>query len=165
MSRHRLFGLAVTLPLLVLVACNPFRRESAVQMSASDAALNTRWHANLVSPSALAGVVQMSGSASMAPDATGEGTLVTVNLANAAPGGLHPWELRRGQCGTTRDGGSLGAMDAYEPLEVDSDGRATATATLETAMPQSGQYYVVVHASKANATTVVACGNLAPPAR
>lgn len=165
MSHHRFFGLALTIPLLVLVACNPFRRESAVQMSASDTELNTRWHANLVSPSALAGVVQMSGSASMAPNPTGSGTVVTINLANAAPGGLHPWELRRGECGSTSDGRSFGASDAYQPLEVDSDGRATETATLETAMPQSGQYYVVVYASKANATTVVACGNLAPPVR
>lgn len=165
MSRHTLFGLAVTVPLLVLVACNPFRRESAVQMSASDATLNTRWHANLVSPSALAGVVQMSGSASMAPDANGPGTVVTLDLANAAPGGLHPWEMRRGECGTTPDGGSFGTADSYQALEVDSDGRATSTTTVETAMPRSGQYYVVVHASKANANTVVACGNLAAPTR
>lgn len=165
MSRHRLFGLAVTVPLLVLVACNPFRRESAVQMSASDATLNTRWHANLASPSSLAGVVQMSGSASMAPNPTGEGTVVRLDLANAAPGGLHPWEMRRGECGTTSDRGSFGDGDSYQALEVGSDGRATATTTVSSSTPRSGQYYVVVHASKANAKTVVACGNLAPPTR
>lgn len=159
-------SLAVTVPLLVLVACNPFRRESAVQVSASDAALNTRWHANLASPSALAGIVQMNGSASMAPNADGPGTVVTLDLANASPGGLHPWAMRRGECGTTPDGGSFGDGDLYQPLEVGSDGRATATTTVPTVTPRSGrQYYVVVHASEANATTVVACGNLAPPTR
>lgn len=166
MYAHSLIrSLAVTVPLLVLVACNPFRRESAVQVSASDGTLNTRWHANLASPSALAGVVQMNGSASMAPNATGPGTVITLDLANAAPGGLHPWETRAGQCGTTRDGSSFGAGDLYQPLEVGSDGRATATVTVPTLTPQSGRYYVVVHASEANARTVVACGNLAPPTR
>jgi hypothetical protein len=156
-------SLAVTVPLLALVACNPFRRETAVQVSASDAALNTRWHANLASPSELAGVVQMNGSASMAPNATGPGTVVTLDLANAAPGGLHPWEARLGQCGTPRDGGPFGAASLYEPLKVGSDGRATATTTVPLTTPQSGQYYVVVYASEANLKTVVACGNLAPP--
>ena len=158
-------SLAVAVPLLVLVACNPFRREGAVQMSADDAALNTRWHANVASPSALAGVVQMNGAASMAPSATGPGTVVTLDLANAAPGGLHPWEMRLGQCGTTPDGGPFGAGSLYDALEVGSDGLATATTTLPMATPQSGRYYVVVHASQANANTVVACGNLAPPTR
>jgi hypothetical protein len=167
MYAHRLVrSLAVTVPLLVLVACNPFRRESAVQMSADDPALNTRWHANLASPSALAGVVQMNGSASMAPNTTGPGTVVTLALANAAPGGVHPWEMRRGQCGTMPDGGSFGTADSYQPLEVGSDGRATASTTIPTETPQAGRrYYVVVHASKLNAMTVVACGNLAPPTR
>jgi hypothetical protein len=166
MYAHPLFrSLAVTVPLLALVACNPFRRESAVEVSANDAALNTRWHANLASPSELAGVVQMNGSASMAPSATGPGTVVTLDLANAAPGGLHPWEMRLGQCGTAPDGGSFGAGSLYEPLEVGSDGRATATTTVPMSTPQSGRYYVVVHASQANARTVVACGNLAPPTR
>lgn len=158
-------SLAFTVPLLVLVACNPFRREGAVQVSASDAALNTRWHGNLASPSALAGVVQMNGSASMAPNASGPGTVVTIDLANAAPGGLHPWEMRMGECGSTRDGGSFGGGSLYEPLEVESDGQATATTTVPIETPESGRYFVVVRASQANANTVVACGNLAPPTR
>jgi hypothetical protein len=166
MSTHPLIrNLAVTIPLLALVACNPFRRESAVQVSTSDATLNTRWHATLASPSSLAGVVQMSGSASMAPSANGTRTVVTIDLANAAPGGLHPWSMRLGQCGTTPDGGSFGAGSLYEALEVGSDGHATASTTVPLTPPQSGRFYVVVHASQANASTVVACGNLAPPTR
>jgi hypothetical protein len=164
-ARPLVRSLALTVPLLALVACNPFRREAAVEMSASDAALNTRWHANLASPSELAGVVQMNGSASMAPSPTGPGTIVTIDLANAAPGGLHPWGVRLGQCGIKPEGDSFGSASLYEPLEVESDGRATATTTVPIATPQSGRYYVVVHASQANAMTVVACGNLAPPTR
>ncbi len=29
--------------------------------------------------------------------------------------------------------------------------------------PSSGDYFAVIYASQANASTVVACGNLAPP--
>jgi hypothetical protein len=32
-------------------------------------------------------------------------------------------------------------------------------------MPVDGRYYVSVAASVANPTTIVACGNLAPPSR
>jgi hypothetical protein len=50
-------------------------------------------------------------------------------------------------------------------LTVDSDGHATGEATIPTQTPRSGDYFVVVHASRSNASTIVACGNLAPPTR
>jgi hypothetical protein len=165
MNARPLVRLAVTVPLLALVACNPFRREAAVEMSTTDTALNARWHANLASPSELAGVVQMNGSASMAPSSSGPGTVVTVDLANAAPGGVHPWEVRMGECGIRPDGSSFGSASLYEPLEVESNGRATASTTVPITTPEAGRYYVVVHASQANAMMVVACGTFAPPTR
>jgi hypothetical protein len=156
----------LTVPLLVLTvsACNPFRQEPAVQVSASDPALNTRWHANLASPGSLAGAVQMSGSASMAPGENGS-TTITINLANASPGGLHPWAAHWGQCGSGFGGGVLGTNEAYRPLTVGSDGQATATVTVPLETPRTGRYFVVVRASAANYDTIVACGNLAPPTR
>lgn len=163
MSRSRLF--TVTLAVLVTTACNPFHRGQAVEMTTADATLNTRWHANIASPAALAGAVQMSGSASMAPDADGTQTVVTVDLANASPGGIHPWELHRGQCGSGGDYGIFGPSDAYKNMEVDSDGHAAGEATISVQTPRSGDYFVVVHASEANRGTIVACGNLAPPTR
>jgi hypothetical protein len=164
MSTTRFLG--VGLSLIGLAACNPFRQQAAVELSTGDASLNSRWHANLASPATLAGVVQMSGSASMAP-APGGGTIVTLDLANASPGGKHPWEARLGQCGTQTqmDGGVFGMRDAYEPLEVGSNGQATGTATVQVETPEAGRYFVVVHASDANSSTVVACGNLAAPTR
>ena len=163
MSAYRFAS--VTLCLLATTACNPFHRSQAVQVSAEDATLNTAWHANLASPASLAGVVQMSGSASMAPDANGGRTIVTIDLANASPGGLHPWEAHRGQCGAGMDHGVFGPSDAYKAIEVGSDGRASETATVRLQTPSAGGHFVVVYASQANSRMVVACGNLAAPTR
>ena len=154
--------LAVGLSVLGLAAC---AQQQAVELSTGDASLNSRWHANLASPANLAGVVQMSGSASMTPAPGGGSTIVTLDLANASPGGLHPWEARVGECGTEYDGGVFGVRDAYKTLEVGSDGQATGTATVPVQTPETGRYFVVVHASDENSRTVVACGNLAAPTR
>jgi hypothetical protein len=163
MSIHRNF--AIALSVVAATACNPFHHDQAVRVSTEDATLNSRWHANLASPASLAGVVQMNGSASFAPDPTGASTRITIDLANASPGGRHPWEVHRGQCGPGTDYGVFGPGDAYKPLEVDSDGQANGSATIALQTPRTGDFFVVVHASAANAAVVVACGNLAPPTR
>lgn len=157
----------LTIPLLLVPAagCNPFHRNPPVQVIDSDAALNTRWHANLASPASLAGAIQMNGSAAMAPGADASSTTITINLANASPGGVHPWAAHWGQCGAGTDGGRLGPAEAYAPLTVSSDGQATGTATVPLATPSTGRYFVVVRASGANPGMIVACGNLAPPTR
>jgi len=155
----------ITLALLTSSACGAFGGSDPVQVSTEDAALNTRWHANLASPASLAGAVQMRGSASMAPSPDGTGTSITVALANASPGGLHPWAVHRGQCGALLDDGVFGRNEAYQPLNVETDGLANGTATVPLQTPVQGRYFVVVHASVANPETVVACGNLASPTR
>ena len=150
---------------LALGACNPFRspikQEPVVQVTTNDANVNSRWHGTLASPSNLAGAVQMSGQISMSPGSNGGNTNVALLLANASPGGLHPWQLHRGQCGT--DDGVFGSADAYKTLKVDEYGRASGSATVPLVMPRDGQYFVSVGASVANAETIVACGNLASP--
>jgi hypothetical protein len=151
------------LVLLSSAACNPFNRGQAVRMSTQDSELNTRWHASLVSPASLAGAVQMSGSASMTPAPDSMHTVVALSLANAAPGGLHPWEARLGRCGMQTDYGVFGTSDEYGTMKIDSDGRAAASVTVARHTPVMGDYFVAVYASAAN-RMVVACGNLAPPA-
>jgi hypothetical protein len=145
---------------VTLVACNPFRHADPVQVNTKDETLNSRWHANLASPADLAGAVQMNGTASMAP-AGSQGTNVVLDLANATPGGEHPWALHRGQCGS--DQGLIGSAGAYPVAHVGHDGHATSSATLSIEAPTSGSYFVTVAASTANEAVVVACGNLAPP--
>jgi hypothetical protein len=160
MSTSRYLGAA--LAMLAVAACSPFSRQAAVEVSAIDPTLNTRWHANVVSPSTLAGAVQMSGTASMAPGPDGN-TIVTLDMANASPGGIHPWAVRVGQCGAATDGGAFGAKGVYQPLRIGSDGTVHATASVPLQINERNQYHVEVRASEANPDLVVACGNLAPP--
>src|SRR5687767_257457 len=105
----------------------------------------------------------MQGSAVMTPGSNGGNTKVSVDLSNASPGGVHPWQLRHGQCG--QDSGPFGMSDAYKSLTVSPEGRASSSVTVPLVMPTEGRFYVSVSASAANPETIVACGNLAPPSR
>lgn len=156
----------ITVPVLLLAsaACGAFGG-GAVELGTVGAAAGSQWNATLSSPTAMAGVVQMTGTVSMAPSPDSASTIITISLANASPGGIHPWEVRSGECGAARTATTFGTGDAYEPLEVDSNGRANSTVTIDSRIPTSGRYSAVVHASAANNRTIVACGNLAAPTR
>jgi hypothetical protein len=159
MHTQRVFLLAAAA--FALTSCNPFRHETAVEVSTKDENLNSRWHANLATPAELAGAVQMNGSASMAPATRTGNTTVVLDIANATPGGLHPWQLHRGQCGA--DEGVFGNADLYQAAKVGSDGHAKSLANVPLSTPTRGSYFVIVRASAANNAMTVACGNLAPP--
>lgn len=159
------FRIAFPVLLLATAACGAFGGSSAVELGNTGAAAGSQWNATLASPAAMAGVVQMTGTVTMAPTADGSNTLVTINLANASPGGVHPWEVRSGECGSASSSTTFGSRDAYEPLEVDDDGRASQTVTIDERIPSTGRYSAVIHASEANRRTIVACGNLAEPTR
>ena len=165
MSRSKLVVLAGVV--LAASACNPFRspfkQDPVVSVSDGDVHANARWSGTLASPASLVGAVQMKGTATMTPGSNGQNTSVNVNLSNASPGGIHPWQLRHGRCGA--DDGVLGRAEEYKALKVDDAGRAEGSITLPFAMPTAGAYYVSVAASSANPETIVACGNLAPPSR
>jgi hypothetical protein len=155
-------ALAVIVSLSALAACNPFHKAPVSEVR-RDANVNSRWRASLVSPAALAGAVQMKGAASMQPARSGQATLVSVSLSNATPGGVHPWQLRRGHCGA--DEGAFNSAVTYQPLKIGDDGRGESGITVAEITPETGDFFVTVAASAANPETVVACGNLAPPSR
>jgi len=155
MRAYRL--LVVGLP--ALAACNPFHQSTRVN---SDINYNQRWHGTLTSPAYLAGAVQITGTASMAPGTDGRKTSITVNVTNATPGGLHPWEVHLGQCGA--DQGIFGPVEEYRPIKISNDGKGEATVVVPIPTPTYGNYFVLLHASSMNRETIVACGNLAPPA-
>lgn len=149
---------ALGFSVLALLACGGHR---AVEINPSEQ-VATRWNATLATPAALAGATQVRGTAWMGANRTDSAqTEASVSIANAAPGGVHPWHVHIGRCGA--DQGILGAPQAYEPLRVDDEGRAQARAELAMPAPISGQYFVNVHASAENMKTIIACGNLAPP--
>jgi len=136
----------------------------AVEINPSAQPIGPRWNGTLSTPASLAGALQIGGRSWMGADEKNAGeTQAHVEIANAAPGGVHPWHIHRGRCGA--DQGIVGPTDSYKPLKVDNGGRATAKASLPLPLPRTGEHYVDVHASAANMGTAVACGNLAPPAR
>ena len=146
---------------LSLAACNPFHSDPVTEVT-RDVHMNTRWNASLATPTALVGAVQMKGSATMQPGSNSANTDFSLRLDNATPGGRHPWQVHRGQCGM--DDGIVGFASSYGTVKIDDEGRGAAAATLPMVTPTTGNYFVTVSASAANAETVVACGNLAPPA-
>jgi len=136
----------------------------AVQINPDTQSLGTRWNGTLSSPPELAGVSAIRGQAWMGADEKNPNqTKAHVEISNAVPKGVHPWHVHRGQCGS--DQGIFGPADAYDPLKVEGDGRAQSTASLPVPLPKTGAFSVNVHASANNMRTIVACGNLAPPAR
>jgi len=136
----------------------------AVEIDQNAQPVSGRWNATLSTPAGLAGALQVTGLGwmGMREKDTAE-TEARVTIANASPGGRHPWHVHRGQCGS--DQGILGPADAYPILKVGGGGKAEAEARLPMPLPRQGQYFVNVHASPANMGTIVACGNLAPPAQ
>ena len=159
MKAHAAFSLA--LAAIALASCGGHQ---SVEINPDTQPVASRWNGVLATPAELTGIVQVRGQAWMGPDPKNlDKTQASVSISNAVPGGQHPWHVHRGQCGT--DQGILGPADAYPPLKVEKDGRASATATLPIAFPKTGDFFVNVHASSKNMSTIVACGNLAPPAR
>jgi hypothetical protein len=153
--------IAMLTALAVLSACNPFANKQKVgQIDPKHAQSNTEWNGTLSTPAGMSGAVDMRGTASLAGNGPGA-SLATVAISNAAPKGVHPWEVYRGQCGN--DGDLIGAFSAYPALIVNNDGTATASAKLRAELPVTGDFHVNVNASAANMTTVIACGNLAAP--
>ena len=152
---------AIILSALSLASCGG---RQPVEINPNSQSVAGRWNGTLSTPAQLAGALQISGQGWMgANEKNSDQTRAGADISNAAPGGLHPWHVHRGQCGS--DQGIFGPADAYKPLKVDGDGRASATADLQIPLPRTGSFFVNVHASSKNMSTIVACGNLAPPAR
>jgi hypothetical protein len=159
MKVHTVAGLVASG--LMLASCGGHQ---AVELTPNTEALASRWNGTLSTPPELAGIVSISGVAWMGADAKNpDRTQAHVDISNAVPGGVHPWHVHRGRCGS--DQGIFGPPDAYNPLKVEGNGKASSTASLSVAFPKTGDFFVNVHASSKNLHTIVACGNLAPPAR
>jgi hypothetical protein len=156
--------IAATAGLIVSAAALAACGRRSVEIDPNAQPVTARWNATLASPAQLAGALQLTGSGWMGHrEKNASQTHAHVAISNAAPGGQHPWHVHRGQCGD--DLGVLGPADAYSVLKVGGDGKASGDADLPLPLPTTGQYFINVHASAANMSTIVACGNLAPPAQ
>lgn len=102
------------------------------------------------------GFQAVSGTA-MATVGRGQ-TTITANLTGATPGSVHPWHVHFGTCGSGGD--IVGAAGAYPALQVGSDGRAKATATIDMELQPGQPYYLNVHRSAEDLKTIAACGDL-----
>jgi hypothetical protein len=159
MKAHAAVSLALSA--VALASCGGSK---SVEINPEVQPVASRWNGVLATPPELAGIVQVRGQAWMGPNPKDpDRAQAHVDISNAVPGGQHPWHVHRGQCGS--DKGILGPADAYPPLKVEGNGHASATATVPIAYPKTGEFFVNVHASSKNMSTIVACGNLAPPAR
>jgi hypothetical protein len=158
MHRHKVFSMAAIATVVATAACNPFHKTST-EIKPQDIPVGERWNATLATPSGLSGAVQVRGTGYLARDPNG--SKAVIHVSNATPGGVHPWSVRVGHCGTENP--VFGDPAAYPNLKVDKDGTAQNSATLSVPFPTSGEYSLEVRASPTNVGTVIACGNLAPP--
>ncbi|MGH7482325.1 MAG: hypothetical protein ACRELV_09230 [Longimicrobiales bacterium] len=85
-------------------------------------------------------------------------TGVSVAIAGADNGSQHPWHIHSGTCGS--GGPIIGDATRYPVLRVGSNGRASASASLNVELAAGQSYYVNVHESPTDLGTIVACGPL-----
>jgi hypothetical protein len=83
---------------------------------------------------------------------------VKISISGATPGASHPWHVHTGTCANS--GGIVGSANSYPVLTVDTDGKASATATIGTSLSEGTAYSVNVHRSAADMGTIIACGEL-----
>ncbi|AHG93707.1 hypothetical protein J421_6172 (plasmid) [Gemmatirosa kalamazoonensis] len=127
----------------------------------TEANVESRWHVAFV-PSGAARRAEMGGWASMRSGESRANTSILLNITNATPGAVHPWQLHHGRCDADR--GIYGPASAYEPIVVDADGRGAGQATVRMPLPAQGPFFVRIAASGAAPDSIVACGDLVPPA-
>ena len=84
---------------LVAAGCGLFSKKHAVSIEEQAVPVGSRWNATLSTPADLSGALQVRGTAWMAP-AGANRTRVYISVANAAPGGVHPWHVHHGDAHT-----------------------------------------------------------------
>jgi hypothetical protein len=137
-----------------------------VEVETGDVILNSRWIATLEpitttrDSAAITGStsVTLGGRGSMMPGSTSTETRAMLSLFGATPGATHAWHVHLGSCGNDR--GIIGSPELYMPLTAGNDGRGDVTVTLPFTTPNSGEFYVDVHATQSSASRIVACGPL-----
>jgi hypothetical protein len=91
---------------------------------------------------------------------TGGGATVNVAFREMAgmSGTVRPWHVHFGTCGN--DQGIVGDASAYPAIRPGSDGTATVSASLSVPLDPNKSYFVNIHKSPTELSTIVACGAL-----
>jgi len=85
-------------------------------------------------------------------------TAANTSITGGTPGAVHPWHIHEGTCAS--GGPIVGTPNAYTPLQVASNGAATAEAHLMLTLNEARAYHVNVHASPTEMGNIIACGPL-----
>jgi len=86
------------------------------------------------------------------------GTTVGIGIVGGAEGNAHAWALQTGSCADP--GAVFGPESAYEPLNPDEDGVASAETFISERLDSAGRYSVRVSGTGERADEVIACGDL-----
>lgn len=85
-------------------------------------------------------------------------TVAAISITGGTPGAVHPWHIHEGTCAS--GGPVVGPANAYPPLQVASNGAATADAHLMLTLNEARDYHVNVHASPSEMGNIISCGAL-----
>jgi hypothetical protein len=113
------------------------------------------WHADLAATDVYAPI---TGDADVRMNIDEAAFTAGVTIRNAVPGGLHPWHVHVGTCGS--GGPIVGSDGAYPRLGVGNDGAAVSEVQIRVGLDPQGAYHVNVHYSDAEFMRIIACGNL-----
>ncbi len=104
------------------------------------------------------GASKIRGLITMEGGAIAGTTRANISYKGDVGGATRVWQVRAGSC--ARGGGVLGDVRAYAPLRTSATGVAEGGATLKSALPDSGEYFVGVYASSKRSAAMIACGDL-----
>ncbi len=85
-------------------------------------------------------------------------TYIELRHRNDSPGKTRAWQMRRGTC--ARDQGPFGDLARFPVLRVNRDGTAVGKATVPFAIPDTGDFHVIVAESRVNSHNIIGCGDL-----
>lgn len=139
--------IASLLPLAALLGC------ASAATNGGEPQPTVRWSASLQPAPAFE---QIAASATAVR--TVGTTTVQIEVTGAQQGGAHPWQVRRGTCGT--GGETVGDAGRYPVIRPSAAGRALETAVVDAELQPGQPFHVVVFRAAADPSTVIACGDL-----
>ena len=142
----------IVLGVALLAACTAHRTENGGVTINPVSDVIGNWSSTL-SPQNNSGI---SGTATLQSRAAG--SKVNVHITGAMNGSVHPWHVHRGTCGN--DKGIVGGANEYEALTVGADGTAHGEENVPVALGEDETYFINIHKSPSDLTTIVACGVL-----